>query len=97
MVVTHCVHPEVLDLLDTNCLVISNQTRETLPRVEILQRCRDVHGLMAFMPDWIDANFLMRCPQLQVIGAALKGTVGSFNNYRQAKTSILSNRKFTES
>lgn len=73
MVVTHWVHPGVLELLETDCQVISNQTRETLPRTEVLQYCRDAQGLMAFMPDCIDGNFLKQCPDLKVIGAALKG------------------------
>jgi phosphonate dehydrogenase len=29
--------------------------------------------MMAFMPDWVDDGFLRQCPQLKVIGAALKG------------------------
>lgn len=73
VVVTHRVHPEILELLETACQVIANQSRTTLPRTEILQRCREAQGLMAFMPDCIDADFLQQCPQLKVIGAALKG------------------------
>ncbi|MDT8421969.1 MAG: hypothetical protein RQ754_16195 [Desulfuromonadales bacterium] len=73
MVVTHWVHPEVLELLSEECRVIPNQTLATLPRAEILARCRDAEGMMVFMPDCIDAEFLGQCPKLRVIGAALKG------------------------
>ena len=37
------------------------------------RRCRDAVGLLAFMTDRIDADFLAACPKLRVIGAALKG------------------------
>lgn len=73
VVLTHWVHPEVLELLDTHCRVVANQTRHTLPREEVLARAREAEGLMVFMPDRIDAEFLRQCPRLKVIGAALKG------------------------
>ena len=73
VVLTHWVHPEVLDHLAARCRVVPNQSRETLPRAEILRRAIDAEGLMVFMPDRIDADFLRACPRLKVIGAALKG------------------------
>jgi len=73
VVVTHWVHPEVLDTLAPHCTVVSNQSRETLPRAEVLRLAVDAEGLMVFMPDRIDAEFLAACPQLRVVGAALKG------------------------
>jgi len=44
---------------------------------------RQAHAMMAFMPDSVDDDFLGQCPQLQVIGAALKG----FDNFDVAACS----------
>lgn len=73
VVITHWVHPEVLDFLRESCEVIPNFSRETLPQDEILHRSRDADAIMVFMPDRIDEDFLRLCPKLQIIGAALKG------------------------
>ncbi len=73
VVLTHWVHPDVLDFLHESCEVVENPTRETLPRDEILNRARDAQGLMVFMPDSVDATFLDACPNLKVIAGALRG------------------------
>lgn len=73
VVITNWVHPEVIELLQPHCEVIANPHRESLSREEILQRAKNADGLMVFMPDSIDEAFLRECPQLKVIGAALKG------------------------
>jgi len=73
VVITHWVHPEVLDRLAAHCRVVPNQSRATLPRQEVLRRAADAAGLLVFMPDRVDADFLRACPRLKVIGAALKG------------------------
>jgi phosphonate dehydrogenase len=73
VVITHWVHPEVLDLLRPACALVSNPTRESLPREEILLRTRDAQAIMVFMPDHIDENFLDSCPGLKIVSAALKG------------------------
>jgi len=73
VVITHWVHDEVLNLLKASCHVIPNTTKETLPRQEIMRRSKNADGLMAFMPDCIDEEFLLECPRMKVIGAALKG------------------------
>ncbi|GCE21285.1 phosphonate dehydrogenase [Dictyobacter kobayashii] len=73
VVVTHRVHPEVLQLLEQFCTVVPNQSAETLPRAEILARARSAQGLLAFMPDWVDEAFLAACPELRVVAGALKG------------------------
>lgn len=77
VVVTHRVHEEVLDLLRADCHVIANQSPNTLPPEEVMQRVREADAMMAFMPDRVDAGFLAACPRLKVIGAALKG----FDNF----------------
>ncbi|TAJ78993.1 MAG: hydroxyacid dehydrogenase [Gallionellaceae bacterium] len=73
IVLTHWVHPETIDFLQTTANVIPNATRETLPREELLSRAKNADALMVFMPDRIDAQFLDACPQLKIVGAALKG------------------------
>ncbi|MDM9379663.1 phosphonate dehydrogenase [Chlorogloeopsis sp. ULAP01] len=73
VVITHWVHPEVIEYLSRCCEVIANPSRETLARAEILNLAKDADALMVFMPDRIDEAFLQVCPKLKVIAAALKG------------------------
>jgi len=73
VVITHWVHPEIIESLQAVAEVVPNLTRDTLPREEILDRCRDAQAVMVFMPDSIDADFLARCPDLKIVAAALKG------------------------
>lgn len=77
VVITNWVHPEVIACLEPSCEVVTNPSKEALPREEILKRARDAEALMVFMPDSIDADFLDQCPKLKVIAAALKG----FDNF----------------
>ena len=77
LVITHRVHDEILQLLAPHCELMTNQTDSTLTREEILRRCRDAQAMMAFMPDRVDADFLQACPELRVVGCALKG----FDNF----------------
>lgn len=73
IVLTHWVHPEVIDHLSPHGELILNQTRETLSGEELMNRMRQAHAMMAFMPDCVDDAFLRQCPRLKVIGGALKG------------------------
>lgn len=73
VVLTHWVHPEVVEFLGQYCEVIPNLTYETLPRGEIIRRSEDAQALMVFMPDSIDDDFLKACPDLRIVAAALKG------------------------
>ena len=77
VILTHRVHPEVIELLAEHCEVIPNPGPETLPLDEILQRAKDAEALMTFMPDRVDEAFLRACPRLRVVGCALKG----YDNY----------------
>lgn len=77
VVLTHWVHPEVISYLQQTCEVVANETRDTLPREEILRRTADAEALMTFMPDSLDDDFLAACPNLRVVGCALKG----YDNY----------------
>ncbi|KAF0233757.1 MAG: hydroxyacid dehydrogenase [Desulfovibrio sp.] len=76
-VITHWIHPEVADFLAQHCRLLLNETRDSLPRSELLARLDQADAAMMFMPDWVDQELLDHAPQLKVIGAALKG----FDNY----------------
>lgn len=73
VVISSWVHPDVRTLLDGTCTVVPNDTRQALAPEELRERCRDAHGLMAFMPERVDDAFLAACPDLRVIACALKG------------------------
>lgn len=73
VVITHWVHPEVIEYLSPSCEVIANPTRDTWSREEILQLAHAAEAIMTFMPDQIDEEFLQACPKLRVVAAALKG------------------------
>lgn len=70
---TNPVFPETRALLEAHGTVEVNPSLEPWTYEEVRQRCQDVVGLLAFMTDRIDADFLAACPSLRVIGAALKG------------------------
>jgi phosphonate dehydrogenase len=73
VVLTNWVHPQVIDLLDGRCEVVANETRERLPREEILRRARNADAIITFMTDRVDGAFVAACPRLRVIACALKG------------------------
>ncbi len=73
IVLTHWVHKEVVELLTPHGELLLNQTRDTLPKELLMARMRRATAMMAFMPDCVDDAFLNECPQLRIIGAALKG------------------------
>lgn len=73
VVVTNWVHDEVLTRLRERCDVVANQTLDALDRGAVIERARDAEGLLAFMPDRVDAAFLDACPRLRVVGCAAKG------------------------
>jgi phosphonate dehydrogenase len=77
VVLTHRVHPQVIELLAAHAEVVPNTTFETLTRDEILSRAQDAAAIMTFMPDRVDEAFLRACPPLRVVGCALKG----YDNY----------------
>jgi phosphonate dehydrogenase len=73
VVITHWVHPEVIDFLAPHCELILNQTKESLPASELILRARNAQAMMVFMPDSIDADFLSVCRELKIVAGALKG------------------------
>jgi phosphonate dehydrogenase len=72
-VITHWVHSEVIALLQPQCEVVANDTRESWPRAELMRLAADADALMVFMPDSVDEAFLRACPRLKIVSAALKG------------------------
>lgn len=70
---TNPVFPETQALLEAHATVEINRSLDPWSYQEVRQRCRDAAGLLVFMNDSIDANFFAACPDLRVIGAALKG------------------------
>lgn len=77
VVLTHWVHPEVVEFLAPHCEVVANPSRARLAGEEILARTRDAAAIMTFMPDSVDAAFLDACPKLKIVSCALKG----YDNY----------------
>ena len=73
VLITHWVHPEVVERLSGSCEVLANPTRETWPPERVRARAAGCDAMIAFMPDRVDAAFLDACPRLRVIAAALKG------------------------
>lgn len=73
VVITQWVHPEVVKFLTQDYEVIANDSREALPREEVLRRAEKAEALMVFMPDRIDAEFLDSCARLKIVAASLKG------------------------
>jgi phosphonate dehydrogenase len=73
VVVTNWVHDDVLDFLAGRFSVDANRAREPWPEGEVRRRAGDADGMMAFMPDRVDAAFLDACPDLRIVAGALKG------------------------
>ena len=61
VVITQQAFPETIELLSPHAEVI------------VAPPSRDADALMVFMPDSLDAAFLLSCPNLKIIAAALKG------------------------
>lgn len=73
VVVTHWVHPEVLEVLRPVADVDANDSRDSWPRDDLFRRLRDAVGVVVFMPDRVDEPFLAAAPRLRIVAGALKG------------------------
>lgn len=73
IVITNRVFPETRALLEAHAQLVVNESGEPWPDDELKHHCRDAFGLMAFMTDSIGEDFLAACPELKIVGAALKG------------------------
>lgn len=70
---THRVHPQVLERLQAVCDVDHNDSGRILAPDEVRRRASDAAAIMAFMTDRIDGEFLAACPQLKIVAGAFKG------------------------
>jgi phosphonate dehydrogenase len=73
VVLTNRVFPETRAAFEGTARIVANEQSEPWSYDQVIERCREASGLMAFMTDCVDRAFLERCPNLKVIGAALKG------------------------
>ncbi|WP_284179858.1 NAD(P)-dependent oxidoreductase [Rhabdaerophilum sp. SD176] len=73
VVLTNRTFPETRAMFEGRAHVVANDGIEPWPRARLLEEVRKASGLMAFMTEQIDAEFLEACPELRIIGAALKG------------------------
>ena len=73
IVVTNRCFPETLALLNPHADVTMNHNIEPWTYDEVVGHCANADAVMAFMTDKIDADFIAACPNLRIIGAALKG------------------------
>jgi phosphonate dehydrogenase len=73
VVVTHRVHPPVLEALARAARVLGNEGEGPLPRDRLRARARSADALLTFMPDRVDEAFLEGCPRLRVVAGAFKG------------------------
>lgn len=73
VVLTNVTFPETRALFNGIARVAANDQTEPWSDETLRVHCREAHGIMAFMTDSIDGDLLEACPNLRVIGAALKG------------------------
>lgn len=73
IVLTNRTFPETRAALEGAARLSANDDTKPWSRHEVLDRCHQAIGIMAFMTDRIDRAFLDQCPNLKVVGAALKG------------------------
>lgn len=73
VVITHWVHDEVIGHLRKFCAPVLVERRTVLSRAEVLTRAGNAVGLLTCMTDYVDDDFLARCPRLKVISGTLKG------------------------
>lgn len=73
VVITNATFPETRAMFDGIARVVVNDHPEPWSAEVLRRHCREAHGIMTFMTERIDGDLLDACPNLRVIGAALKG------------------------
>ena len=73
IVVANQIHESVKHLLAGAGALVMNDFKVPWDATALSAHCVDANALMAFMTESIDAEFLDRCPELQIIAGALKG------------------------
>lgn len=75
ILVTNQAHPDALAVLAGFARIDANPAEAPWPRAELFHRAAGADGLLAFMTDHVDDEFLAHCPNLRAIGCALKGRI----------------------
>jgi len=74
VVVTHWVHPEVLDRLRRFCdPVAPSREQGVWSRQQVVARAHEAEGLVVCMADRVDAALVSACPRLRVVSGVFKG------------------------
>jgi phosphonate dehydrogenase len=73
VVVTHWVHPEVVDRLEAFSRPVVPNERDVMPRDDVLAALTEAEGVVACMADHVDEAFLAAAPRLRIVSATLKG------------------------
>jgi len=74
LLLTHRVHPQVLEALAPHAKLVTNQTDRTLSRADLFERLGEATGAVVFPPDVVDAEFLDSAPLLRVVSGAFLGS-----------------------
>ena len=77
LVITNYVQDEVIHFLSTFARVSANRSQAPWSKRSLLEAAQDADGLLMFMPDCVDAQFLDQCPRLRSIAGAMRG----FDNF----------------
>ena len=73
IVVSHRVFPETLAALAEIGKVCAPNPRQQFAKPQLGKLAKDADAFLAFMPDMINDDWLLKAPKLRVIAAALKG------------------------
>lgn len=87
LVVAQPIHNNVLSYLEQHADVEMNPGPEPYGRRELIEKCADAHGVMVFMTERIDPQFLETCKNMKVISGALKG-YNNINVYECSRQNI---------
>ena len=71
--ITHATFPSVYARLAAAGLRLLRNDGPTLPQARVRALAAAADGMLAFMPDSVDAAFLAAAPRLRVVAGALKG------------------------
>lgn len=69
VVLTHWVHDEVISYLSSQCELIRNNSRESMPRKTLLKVIATADAVMLFGKDSLDAEMIAAAPKLRIAAA----------------------------
>ncbi len=73
VLITNRVHDDVISFLKPHCRLVVNGSVEPWSCEQVAREAHDATGIIAFMSDCIDNDFLSRCPDLRIVASVLKG------------------------